>query len=118
MLNAKASRRQKIRYRIRKRVFGTAERPRMSVYKSNAEIYVQLIDDVNGNTIASASSVSKEVKGMTGTKVDKASAVGKIIAEKASEKSISTVVFDRGGFLYHGRVKALAEGARQGGLNF
>jgi large subunit ribosomal protein L18 len=113
----KSHRRQRIQYRIRKIVSGTASRPRLSVFRSNKEIYAQLIDDVSGVTLATASSREKGVDSK-GTKVDIATAVGKLIAEKASAKSIDTVTFDRGGYLYHGRVKSLAEGARAAGLKF
>ena len=105
--------RQKVRYAIRKKVSGTSERPRLAVFRSNKEIYAQLIDDVAGNTLAYASSA--DVKG---TKKEQASVVGKIIADNAKKAGIETVVFDRGGFLYHGRVKALAESAREAGLKF
>ena len=109
--------RQRIHYRIRKKVTGTATRPRLSVYRSNKEIYCQLIDDSKGITVASASSRMDGVdKG--GKKVEVASAVGKLIGKIAQEQNISEVVFDRGGYLYHGRVKALAEGARESGLKF
>lgn len=118
MLAKKVIRRQKIRYRVRKKVTGTAERPRLAVFRSNKEIYAQLIDDVAGHTICAASSSDKQGKALTGTKVEKAKAVGKMIAEQAAAKGISEVGFDRGGYLYHGRVKALAEGAREGGLQF
>lgn len=111
----KTERRRKIHDKIRSKVFGTSELPRMSVFRSNKQIYVQLIDDVNGNTLASAS--SKEIKD-NGTKSDVSKLVGKAIAEKASSKGIGSVVFDRGGFLYHGRVKALADAAREAGLKF
>jgi large subunit ribosomal protein L18 len=105
--------RKKVRYAIRKKVSGTSERPRLAVFRSNKEIYAQLIDDVAGNTLAYASSA--DVKG---TKKEQASVVGKIIADNAKKAGIETVVFDRGGFLYHGRVKALAESAREAGLKF
>jgi large subunit ribosomal protein L18 len=118
MLSKKSIRRQKIRYRIRKKITGTAERPRLAIYRSNKEIYAQLIDDVAGHTLCAASSSDKQGKAITGTKVEKAAAVGKLIAAQAQEKGISSVVFDRGGYLYHGRVKSLAEGAREGGLQF
>lgn len=118
MLSTKAVRRQKIRYRIRKKVAGTAERPRLAVFRSNKEIYAQLIDDVAGHTVCAASSADKQGKSLTGTKTEKAKAIGKRIAEQAAAKGISSVSFDRGGYLYHGRVKALAEGAREGGLQF
>jgi len=111
----KEQRRKRIHYRIRKKVQGTSERPRLAVYRSNKEIYVQLIDDVKGSTIASAN--SKECA-TTGNKVEQSKAVGKLIAEKASAININNVVFDRGGYLYHGRVKAVADGAREGGLAF
>lgn len=113
----KQLRRNSIRTRIRRTVKGTAERPRLSVFRSNKQIYAQLIDDQNGVTLAAASSAAKEF-GVTGNKVAIANAVGKAIAEKAKSSGITSVVFDRGGYLYHGRVKALAEGAREGGLQF
>jgi len=100
--------------RVRSKVFGTSERPRLSVFRSNSNIYAQLIDDDKGNTLASAS--YKEVKGKT--KVEVASEVGKLIAEKAKKAGVESVVFDRGGFNFTGRVKALADGAREGGLKF
>ena len=118
MSSAKVQRRQKIRYRIRKKVAGSATRPRMSVYRSNTEIYVQLIDDVQGKSLVSAASNAGELKGSKGTKVEVATLVGKSIASKAIAAGITDVVFDRSGFLYHGRIKALAEGAREGGLKF
>jgi len=101
--------------RVRSRVSGTSDRPRLSVFKANAHIYAQLIDDMTGKTLASAS--SKEVKAK-GKKADAAKEVGKMLATKAMAKNIKAVKFDRGGFAYHGRVKALAEGAREGGLEF
>ena len=112
----KSDRRQRIQYRIRKIVSGTAARPRLSVFRSNKEIYAQLIDDVNGVTLATASSREKGVN--TGTKIEVAIAVGKLIGEIALKEGIDTVTFDRGGYLYHGRVKSLAEGARAAGLKF
>src|SRR4051812_44950735 len=111
----KQYRRDGIRARIRKAIKGTAERPRLSVYRSNKQIYAQLIDDIKGVTITAASSAAAEAKGK---KVELAKEVGKTIAAKAGEAGIKSVVFDRGGYLYHGRVKALAEGAREGGLQF
>jgi large subunit ribosomal protein L18 len=117
MALTKSERRTRIRHRIRKVVSGTAERPRLSVFRSNKEIYAQLIDDVNGVTLAAASSKEKDFK-TNGNKTDVAGLVGKKIAEKAAAKGIATCSFDRGGYLYHGRVKALAEGAREGGLKF
>lgn len=120
MSMTKIERRQRIRYRIRKVVNGTSERPRMSVFRSNKQIYVQVIDDTKGITLVSAGSNDKSlaeaVKGKTATEV--AALVGKLIAERAVEKGISTVSFDRGGYLYHGRVKSLADAAREGGLKF
>jgi len=113
----KSDRRQRIRFRIRKIVSGTAATPRLSVFRSNKEIYVQLIDDNNGNTILAASSRDKDANA-TGTNIEKATAVGKLIAEKAVKAGIETVKFDRGGYLYHGRIKSLAEGARAAGLKF
>ncbi|RYZ28124.1 MAG: 50S ribosomal protein L18, partial [Chitinophagaceae bacterium] len=113
--SAKLSRRQNIRYRIRAKIAGTATKPRLSVFRSNKDIYVQLIDDVNSVTIAAASSREKDIVAQTGNKVDKSKLVGQSIARKAKELGIETVVFDRGGNLYHGRVKAVAEGAREGG---
>jgi large subunit ribosomal protein L18 len=112
----KSSRREKIRYRIRKRIIGTAERPRLSVFRSNTSIYAQLIDDENGHTLLSVT--SRQFKDFKGKKVDASKLVGTEVAKQATEKGISTVVFDRGGYLYHGRVKAIAEGAREGGLKF
>lgn len=114
----KQLRRNSIRERIRKVLKGTAERPRLSVYRSNKQIYAQLIDDLSGVTLAAASSSSKDFEGVKGNKVEIAKAVGKAIAEKATQSGIKTVLFDRGGYLYHGRVKSLAEGAREGGLQF
>ncbi len=109
-------RRQRIKFRIRKNVNGTASNPRLAVFRSNKEIYAQLIDDMAGTTLASASSRDKEIASATGTKSETAALVGKSIAEKAIKAGIETVCFDRGGYLYHGRVKSLADGAREGGL--
>ena len=116
--SAKLSRRQNIRYRIRAKIAGTAQKPRLSVFRSNTEIYCQLIDDDNSVTLASASSKSKDIAAQSGTKVEKSKMVGQAIAHKAKELGIEGVVFDRGGNLYHGRVKQVAEGAREGGLVF
>ena len=113
----KSERRQRIQYRIRKIVSGTAARPRLSVFRSNKEIYTQLIDDVNGVTLLAASSKDKGVD-LKGTSIEVAAGVGKLIAEKASKAGITEVTFDRGGYLYHGRIKSLAEGAREAGLKF
>jgi large subunit ribosomal protein L18 len=114
----KLEQRQKIRYRIRKKVSGTAVKPRLSVFRSNAEIYAQLIDDENGVTLAAAASSEKAIAAQKVTKVEKAKLVGQSIAQKATALGISLCVFDRGGNLYHGRIKAVAEGAREGGLKF
>lgn len=111
----KTNRRDKIRRKIRGRIAGTPERPRLSVFRSNKAIYAQIIDDTNGLTLVSASSTKIADKV---TKVEVAGMVGKLIAEKAKSAGIQTVVFDRGGYLYHGRIKSLAEGAREGGLVF
>jgi large subunit ribosomal protein L18 len=110
--------RQKRHLRIRKNLVGTALRPRLSVYRSANHIYAQLIDDVNGVTLASASSNEKENKLANGGNVEAASAIGKLVAERATAKEITNVIFDRSGYLYHGRVKALAEAARAAGLKF
>ena len=109
--------RNKIKKRIRKVVFGTKDKPRLTVFRSNKEIYAQIIDDVNETTLASASSRDKEVNA-EGTGMEVAAAVGKAIAEKATKAGIEAVAFDRGGYLYHGRVKSLADGAREAGLKF
>ena len=113
---SKPERRQRIRFRIRKTISGTATNPRLSVFRSNKEIYAQLIDDVNGVTLLAASSREKEIG--KGTNVEVAAAVGKLVAEKALKAGIDTITFDRGGYLYHGRIKSLAEGARAAGLKF
>ena len=113
----KSDRRQRIQYRIRKIVSGIATRPRLSVFRSNKEIYAQLVDDVNGTTLAAVSSRDKGVDAK-GTNVEVAAMVGKLIAEKALAAGIDTITFDRGGYLYHGRIKSLAEGARAAGLKF
>ncbi len=103
--------------RVRSKISGTSECPRLNVFRSASNIYAQLIDDVAGVTLASASSVDKEIEGYGGNK-EAAKKVGQLIARRAAEKGISTVVFDRGGYIFHGRVKELAEGAREGGLKF
>jgi large subunit ribosomal protein L18 len=115
MLTKKLKRRIKIKSRIRGRVFGTPERPRLSVFRSNKEIYAQVIDDVHGKTLAAAS--SRKIQDKL-TKSEKATIVGKEIAEKAKNAGVSSVIFDRNGYLFHGRVKNLADGAREGGLQF
>jgi len=114
----KTERRLRIRRRIRKISSGTAEKPRLAVFRSNTGIYAQIIDDEAGTTLASASSRDKELAKAKGTKTEVASLVGKAIAEKAKEAGIEAVAFDRGGNLYHGRVKSLADGAREAGLKF
>ncbi len=114
MTTKKIERRIKIKYRIRKSVIGTAERPRMSVFRSNKQIYVQIINDLEGKTLAAASSLGLE----TMPKIEQAEKVGELVAQKAQEAGITAVVFDRNGYLYHGRVKSLADGARKGGLKF
>jgi large subunit ribosomal protein L18 len=119
MALTKQERRLRVRKRIRKKIFGIPDRPRMSVFRSNKHIYVQLIDDINGKTLISASSLNKEITNKKGiTKLEQANLVGKVIAEKSKKIGISAIVFDRNGYLYHGRVKSLAEAARQGGLKF
>ena len=115
---AKTARRQNIRFGIRKKISGTAAIPRLSVFRSNSEIYAQLIDDINGSTLAAASSKDKSIVAQKGTKSAIGKLVGSAIAAKATELGLKEVVFDRGGYLYHGRVKAVAEGAREGGLKF
>jgi large subunit ribosomal protein L18 len=117
MSGIKLSRRERIKRGIRKRLTGSAERPRLSVYRSNKGIYAQIIDDNSGITIVSASSLSKDFVA-NGNKSDQSKAVGKSVAEKALAAGVSQVVFDRNGYLYHGRVKSLAEGAREAGLVF
>lgn len=114
MTTKKEQRRIKIKLRIRKHVNGTAERPRLSVFRSNKQIYAQVINDVEGRTLASASSLGMEKM----PKIQQAEKVGALVAEKAKSAGIETVVFDRNGYLYHGRVQALADAARQGGLKF
>ena len=117
-MNNKSTARQKIKFRIRKKINGVAAKPRVSVFRSNAEIYAQLINDDNGLTLASVSSRDKDILAQKVTKTEKSKLVGNAIARKASELGVTTVVFDRGGYIYHGRVKAVAEGAREGGLQF
>lgn len=117
MATKKDIRRTKIKYRIRHKVSGTAEKPRLSVFRSNKEIYAQVIDDVKGVTLTAASTLEKSVE-KGGTKIEMAAKVGKLIAERALAAGVNTVVFDRNGYLYHGRVKSLADAAREGGLKF
>lgn len=109
--------RKKRHARVRTKINGTAERPRLNVYRSNKNIYAQIIDDVAGHTLVSASTLEKEFEG-TGNNKEAAAKVGELLAKRAVEKNITSVVFDRGGYLYHGRVKALAEAARENGLQF
>lgn len=117
MAFSKESRRRNIHYRIRRKIQGTAERPRLSVYRSNRAIYCQLIDDVAGRTLLAASTMDKDVSS-TGNKTEQSKMVGKLLGKRAKAAGIETLVFDRGGYLYHGRVKALAEGVRESGLKF
>lgn len=117
-MNSKVNARKKIHYRIRKRVSGTASKPRLSVFRSNKDIYAQLIDDENGQTLAASSSREKDIAAQKVTKVESSKLVGSSIARKSTDLGIKEVVFDRSGYLYHGRVKALADGAREGGLEF
>ena len=122
-IKTRDDRRQRIKYRIRKRVQGTEERPRLTIFRSVAHVYVQVVDDMSGRTIASASTVEPSVKGalgkgVSGGNVAGARAIGKTIAERLLEKGVKRVVFDRNGFLYHGRVKAVADAAREAGLEF
>ena len=117
MALTKNERRLRIKNRIRKVVSGTEARPRLAVYRSNKEIYAQIVDDVTGKTIAAASSRDKEID-TKATKIEVAALVGKAIGEKALKAGVETIAFDRGGYLYHGRVKSLADGAREAGLKF
>ena len=118
MALTKRESRIRIKHRIRKKISGTKEIPRLCVFRSNVHIYAQLVDDTEGNTLSSASSKEKSIIEQKGNKTVKASLVGKLLAERASEKGISEVKFDRSGYLYHGRVKSLAESARKTGLKF
>lgn len=117
-MSTRTDRRQNIRFRIRKKISGTAQKPRLTVYRSNTEIYVQLIDDTNGTTLASASSRDKDIAAQKGPKVEISKLVGAALATKAAALGLTTCVFDRSGYLYHGRVKSVADGAREGGLQF
>lgn len=114
----KSQRRQNIRYRIRRKISGSTVKPRLSIFRSNADIYAQLIDDTKGQTLAAASSRDQDIAAQKGTKSEKSKLVGAAIARKAGELGIKDVIFDRGGYLYHGRVKSVADGAREGGLQF
>ncbi|KGF09283.1 50S ribosomal protein L18 [Clostridiales bacterium S5-A14a] len=116
--NSRNDRRVKRHLRVRKNLIGTPEKPRLCVFRSNKNISAQIIDDVNGNTLVSASTLEKDLKGENGGNKEAAKKVGELIAKRALDKGIENVAFDRGGFLYHGRVKELAEGAREAGLKF
>ncbi|TXE16202.1 50S ribosomal protein L18 [Psychroserpens burtonensis] len=118
MVLTKNEKRLRIKSRIRKVVSGTEARPRLAVFRSNKDIYAQVIDDVSGKTLAAASSRDKEVLASKGNKTEMATLVGKAVAERAVKAGVDTISFDRGGYQYHGRVKSLAEGAREGGLKF
>ena len=118
MALTKTERRQRIKNRIRKIVSGTGSQPRLTVFRSNKEIYAQLVDDVTGKTICAASSRDKDISSAKGTKTEIAALVGKSIGEKAIKAGVEKIAFDRGGYLYHGRVKSLADGAREAGLKF
>jgi large subunit ribosomal protein L18 len=114
----KSARRQRIRYNIRRKISGIATRPRLSIFRSNTDIYAQIIDDVKGATIAAASTKDKDIKAQKGNKTEKSKLVGAAIARKATDLGVKEVIFDRGGYLYHGRVKSVADGAREAGLQF
>lgn len=118
MALTKNQKRLRIKSRIRKVVSGTEARPRLAVFRSNKEIYAQVVDDVTGKTISAASSRDKDISSAKGTKSEIATLVGKSLAERALKAGVETIAFDRGGYQYHGRVKSLAEGAREGGLKF
>lgn len=117
-MKTRVQRRQKIRHRIRKKIAGEGQKPRLSVFRSNRDIYVQLIDDVKGVTLAAASSREKDIAAQKANKVEISKLVGQAIARKAKDLGIDKVTFDRSGYLYHGRIRSLAEGAREGGLQF
>ena len=116
--NKKEYRRHRIKLRVRKLISGTAEMPRLTVFRSNKQIYAQIVNDLDGKTLVSASSRVPEISGTAMAKIDQAKQVGKLIAQKAVDAGIENVVFDRNGYLYHGRIKSLAEAAREGGLKF
>ena len=118
MNKSKKHKRQNKRFSIRKKISGTEKNPRLAIFRSNNEIYAQLIDDMQGHTLAIASSRDADLNDIKGTKVEKAKKVGELLANRAKKVGIESVVFDRGGFLYHGRIKALADGAREAGLKF
>ena len=114
----KTARRQRIRFNVRKNISGTSARPRLSIFRSNADIYAQLIDDISGATIAAASTKDKAISAHKGSKIEKSKLVGEAVARKAVDLGVKEIVFDRGGYLYHGRVKSVADGAREAGLQF
>lgn len=114
----KTARRQRIRFNIRRKISGTTAKPRFSIFRSNADMYAQIIDDVQGVTIAAASTKDKDIAAQKGTKIEKSKLVGAAIARKAVELGVKDVIFDRSGYLYHGRVKSVADGAREAGLQF
>lgn len=118
MAKGREEARERRRRRVRGKIFGTAARPRLNVFRSLEHIYAQVIDDEAGHTLAAASSTEKQIRDLSGKKVDEATALGKLIAQRATEKQIKKVVFDRAGYRYHGRVKNVADGAREGGLEF
>ncbi len=118
MATKKDKRRLKIKHRVRKKIKGTPDKPRLTVFRSNKQIYAQIINDIEGKTLLSASSLAKDFELEKATKTEAAKEVGKLVAKKAVESGIKEVIFDRNGYLYHGRVKSLANGAREGGLNF
>jgi large subunit ribosomal protein L18 len=117
-MKSKTLQREKIKFRVRKKISGTPNKPRVSIFRSNTEVYLQAIDDVNNATVAAASTKDKSIVAAGGTKSDKAKAAGLALASKVKALGIETVVFDRNGYLYHGRIKSAAEGAREGGLQF
>ena len=118
MKNKKNFQRSRIKRRVRGKITGTADTPRLSVFRSNKQIYAQVIDDLKGNTLVSASSREEEVASKNGNKSEQAKLVGQLVADRAKQAEIDTVVFDRNGYIYHGRIQALADGAREGGLKF
>ena len=118
MKNKKEFQRSRAKRRVRAKISGTGERPRLSVFRSNKQIYAQIINDLTGTTLVSASSKHESIASKDAPKVEKAKMVGLLLAERAKEAEIESVVFDRNGYIYHGRVKALADGAREGGLKF
>jgi len=119
MALTKTERRRRIKRRIRKNISGTADMPRLSVYRSNKQIYIQVVDDANGHTLLEVSSLRNEIEGKKNiSKTERSKMVGKLLAEEAKKKGITAVVFDRGGYMYHGRIKVLADAAREGGLKF